>query len=63
MLAAEDMLEALLGGRAPQDEKYDNDDHDFSKVLEFCGNETVSTHILRYPDGREEAFHLIDREN
>lgn len=63
MLAAKNLLEALSEESNPQDGKYDNDDHDFGEVLKFCGDDNISEHILRYPDGREEIFRLNNKEN
>ncbi len=59
MLPANNMLNSLLGKNITQAEKqYNdyNDDHDFSKVLEFCNGNTVHNNIIRYSDGQEKIF-------
>ena len=59
MLPAKNMLNSLLEKNNNQTEKeYNdyNDDHDFSKVLEFCNGNTVHKNVIRYSDGQETVF-------
>lgn len=60
MLAAKGMLESLHGGNSESHCKDRNDDHDFGKVLEFCGSGADEVHKVRYFDGQEASFSFDD---
>lgn len=56
MLAADNMLNALLDESTVTDYRDYNNDHDFSEVLELCGGNTEQRHKIRYSDGQEKYF-------
>lgn len=53
MLAAKGMLEALGRKEVEEDYRDCNDDHDFSKVLEFCGSDEPHDRELLCSDGQK----------
>ena len=52
----EEMLKTLQKEYSPKNYQDYNNEHDFSKVLKFCADNTPSTQTLRYADGKEEIF-------
>ena len=56
MLAAKNMLKTMLEDPTNEPGKNHNDDHDFSKVLKFCGGNTVHNNKIRFSDGQEKTF-------
>ena len=62
MLAAEDMIKSLLEEENLEAYKDSNDDLDFSKVLEFCGNDGTpqSKREILCSDGQKRVLSFGD---
>lgn len=60
MLAVGSMLEALMRDEAVEDYKNSNDDHDFSKVLEFGSDGDMCEHPIICSDGQMRSFVFED---
>lgn len=60
MLAPGNLLKSLSNSNGTKEVKDFNDDHDFSKVLEFCGSDTEPKHIIRYANSQEEFSSFDD---
>lgn len=60
MLAAKEMLDALARKEVVEDYKDCNDDHDFSKVLEFGGSDNLHGRELLCSDGQKRKVSFED---
>ncbi|MBD5537825.1 MAG: hypothetical protein HDQ99_22315 [Lachnospiraceae bacterium] len=56
MLAAKGLLNVLSVEGDEKDYKDYNNDHNFSDVLNYCGDHTAKAHIIRYANGEEKKF-------
>lgn len=62
MLAAKNLLDSLVEENNSSPQKNYNDDHDFSKVLEFCGGQATHESKIRYANGQEKSFSFKSEE-
>ncbi|MCM1262559.1 MAG: hypothetical protein NC313_07525 [Butyrivibrio sp.] len=56
MLATEGLQKFLSGEDKPKDYKDYNNDHDFGKVLQYCGDGVVHNRELLCSDGQKRFF-------